>query len=98
MRISNPGRTVWVLVASAVVLAACGGSGGDDGGLVAPPPVPATPQITTAPTYTALPGFNNPISMKRAPGDTTRWFVAEKSGVIRVFADNPASSSTSGGA
>jgi glucose/arabinose dehydrogenase len=95
MRIFKPGRAVWLLVVSAIVLAACGGSGGNDGGFVAPPPAPTTPQISTVPTYTALPAFNNPISMKRAPGDTSRWFVAEKSGVIRVFADNVASSSTS---
>jgi glucose/arabinose dehydrogenase len=33
--------------------------------------------------------------MKQAPGDSSRWFVAEKSGVIRVFANNPSSSSSS---
>ena len=32
--------------------------------------------------------------MVQAPGDTTRWFVSEKSGAIKVFANNSASSST----
>ena len=33
--------------------------------------------------------------MKQAPGDSSRWFVAEKSGVIRVFANDASSSSSS---
>lgn len=95
MRIIKPTRKVWTVLVVAFGLTACGGGGDAGGGVVVPSPVPMTPQITTAPAYTALPAFASPISMKRAPGDSTRWFVAEKSGVIRVFADNPASSSTS---
>ena len=79
-----------------VAVAGCGGSGG--GGTIGPAPsptTPITPQITTAQVFTALPGFTSPIAMKQAPGDSARWFVAEKSGVIRVFANNPSSSSSS---
>ncbi|NIL92850.1 MAG: glucose sorbosone dehydrogenase, partial [Woeseiaceae bacterium] len=32
--------------------------------------------------------------LRQAPGDSARWFVAEKSGFIRVFANNASSSST----
>ena len=90
-------RLLWLLVAG-VTVAGCGGSGSGSGGTIgpAPPPTaPTTPQIATAPVFTALPGFTSPIAMKQAPGDSSRWFVAEKSGVIRVFANNASSSSSS---
>ncbi len=46
--------------------------------------------------YTALPAFSHPVSMLQAPGDATRWYVVEKSGVIRSFAvaGNPSTTST----
>lgn len=91
-------RLLWLLVAGLAV-AGCGGSGGSGSGSTIgpsqPPTTPTTPQITTAEGFTALPGFTNPIAMKQAPGDSSRWFVAEKSGVIRVFANNASSSSSS---
>ncbi len=84
------------LFVAGVAVAGCGGSGGGGTiGPVPPPTTPITPQITTAQVFTALPGFTSPIAMKQAPGDSSRWFVAEKSGVIRVFANNPSSSSSS---
>lgn len=33
--------------------------------------------------------FTDPVAMLQAPGDSTRWFVVEKPGIIRVFANNP---------
>lgn len=32
--------------------------------------------------------FTEPVAMLQAPGDSTRWFVVEKTGIIRVFADD----------
>lgn len=88
-----------LLLLAAAWLAGCGGGGGSSGGgtIVIPPPPPTsgTPTITTTQVYSSLPAFNSPVAMKQAPGDNTRWFVAEKSGLIRVFANNPSSSSAS---
>jgi len=86
------------LLAAAAGLAGCGGSSGGIGTVGPPPPPPppaATPQILTSAVFTSLPPFASPIAMKQAPGDASRWFVAEKSGVIRVFANNVSSSSSS---
>jgi len=42
-----------------------------------------------------LPAFTEPVQMLQAPGDSTRWFVLEKPGIIRVFdATNPNVSTT----
>lgn len=77
----------------AVVLAACGGNNG--GSISAPPPPTSnTPVISTTQVYTQL-SFNRPTVLKQAPGDSSRWFVGEKNGVIRVFANNENSSSAS---
>ena len=88
-------------VFAAACLAACGGSGGGDslgpggdpGGGTTPPPG-GTPQIAVSDAFPSL-RFSQPTTLKQAPGDASRWFVAEKSGVIRVFANNPNSSSAS---
>jgi uncharacterized repeat protein (TIGR03806 family) len=34
-------------------------------------------------------GFSQPLAMLQAPGDSTRWFVLEKGGRVRVFANDP---------
>ena len=86
-----------VVVFAAACMAACGGSsggsvdtgggggGGGGGG--------STPQIAVADAFPSL-SFSQPTTLKQAPGDASRWFVAEKAGVIRVFANNPSSSSS----
>lgn len=91
------GITLLALVAC--TMAACGG--GSSGGNVAvpppdgqPPPTDSTPQITIQRVFEQL-AFSQPVALKQAPGDPGRWFVVEKSGVIRVFANNPGSSSGS---
>lgn len=33
--------------------------------------------------------FTEPVAMLQAPGDSSRWFVVEKSGIIRVFSNSP---------
>jgi uncharacterized repeat protein (TIGR03806 family) len=40
-----------------------------------------------------LPNFSQPIAMLQAPGDSSRWFVVQKTGSVRVF-DNTANVST----
>jgi len=52
------------------------------------------PALVATPVYTPL-SFSQPTAMHQAPGDSSRWFVAEKGGVIRVFANNPGSSASS---
>ena len=64
------------------------GSGGGN-----PPPGGSTPQITVGEVFPSL-SFRLPTVLKQAPGDASRWFVGEKPGVIRVFANNPNSSSS----
>ncbi len=79
----------------AVGLAALGGCGGDnDGDLGTPPPSSGgVPEVGVTRVFTDL-AFVAPTALKQAPGDDTRWFVAEKRGFIRVFANNPDSSSS----
>jgi len=88
-------RRYWLAWVSAI-LSACGGS---SGGTVVPPltqpPPPATvPEIVTERVFTQL-SFDQPVALKQAPGDSTRWFVVEKNGFVRVFANNANASSSS---
>lgn len=36
-----------------------------------------------------LPAFNSSVALKQAPGDNTRWFVVQQSGVISQFNNDP---------
>jgi glucose/arabinose dehydrogenase len=77
------------------LLASCGGSSGDATlGNPAPPPGGGggTPSVSVSQVFTGL-TFAEPTVLKQAPGDDSRWFVGEKGGFIRVFANNPSSSS-----
>ena len=79
---------------AALVLSACGGSS-DEPSLGSPPGPPGgggTPGVAVSQVFTGL-SFTNPTVLRQAPGDDTRWFVGEKRGFIRVFANNPSSSS-----
>ena len=78
-----------------MALASCGG-GSDGGGTVAPPapPMSTAPTIVVSRVFAAL-TFSQPTVLKQAPGDSSRWFVGEKNGLIRVFANNPSASSSS---
>ncbi len=80
-------------VIAAACVAACDGSGGTTigpGG--GPPPGGSDPEIAVSDAFPSL-SFNQPTVLKQAPGDASRWFVAEKQGRILVFANNPGSSS-----
>ncbi len=73
-------------------LTGCGGGGGSAAPApVSPPPPPppaSAPTIDLQGAYTNL-NFQAPVAMTQAPGDSTRWFVVEKRGVIQVFANDP---------
>ncbi len=77
-----------------VALAGCGGS---SGGGPAPNPQPNPQPGGTGIVLTeAFPGlsFTQPVALLMAPGDTTRWFVVEQSGVVRTFANDPMASAS----
>lgn len=92
----NSRRPLWLLQLAALLqLAGCGGSSGGGGNITTgPPPGSSVPEISVTRVFDSL-SFNRPTVLRQAPGDATRWFVGEKAGVIRVFANNPSSSSAS---
>ena len=100
LRVSPQGRSgvrgFRILVIVATAAAAFAGCGGGGGGAVVPPspPTNTTPAISTSHVFTSL-TFSQPTALRQAPGDSTRWFVSEKAGIIRVFANNASSSSSS---
>jgi glucose/arabinose dehydrogenase len=51
--------------------------------------------LTLQPAFASLPPFSQPVALLQAPGDSTRWFVAEKGGVVRVFANDAGVSASS---
>ncbi|MEO8444375.1 MAG: PQQ-dependent sugar dehydrogenase, partial [Gammaproteobacteria bacterium] len=62
---------------------------------VAPPRPTGALNVTTVDAYPAAPAFSQPVKILQAPNDPSRWFVLEKTGLIRVFSvSNPASVST----
>ena len=65
------------------VLAACGPSGDSPPVAPHPPPVLRVQRVFPALTFT------QPVALLQAPGDTTRWFVVEQAGTVRVFANTP---------
>ncbi len=66
---------------AALLLTGCGGGGGDDGGF-APAPGIALEQV-----FPNL-SFSRPVAALQAPGDDSRWFVVEQSGVVHAFAND----------
>ncbi|HEY8520605.1 MAG TPA: PQQ-dependent sugar dehydrogenase [Gammaproteobacteria bacterium] len=56
---------------------------------VAPPRTgPTTVAVALEPVFASL-SFDQPLGMLQAPGDDSRWFVLEKTGRVRVFANRP---------
>lgn len=78
-------------VLSLCQLTACGG--GSDSSTPVTPPGNSQPQIALQAAFPNL-AFTAPVVLSQAPGDSSRWFVAEQNGVIRVF-DNSANASGS---
>ncbi len=81
-----------MIACSSLAVVACGGGGGGASVPADPPPDGGNPDIQLTRVFPQL-SFAEPTVLRQAPGDSTRWFVGEKAGVIRVFAnDNNASS------
>jgi glucose/arabinose dehydrogenase len=49
-----------------------------------PPPPVGPPTIDVQRVFDQL-SFNSPVALLQAPGDSTRWFAVEQSGIVRVF-------------
>ena len=79
-----------LLVVATFLLNACDGGGAPTVPNPLPPPVPPPPPPSAAiqRVFTQI-SFASPIAMMQAPGDTTRWFVAEQRGIVRVFNNTP---------
>lgn len=90
-------RTTFALVfaiALLMVLAGCGGGSG--GGALTVPPAPPPPSggtVSVEPTFTSL-SFSQPVAMLQAPNDNDFWYVVERVGTIRRFANDPATTTT----
>ena len=68
-----------------LLLAACGPSGNSvDGPPRNPPNEP--PALAAERVFPAL-SFEQPVALLQAPADSTRWFVVEQTGRVRVFAN-----------
>ena len=59
---------------------------------IAPPRPGTTTDVDLVREFAGL-SFDQPVGMLQAPGDASRWFVLEKTGRVRVFAANPATTS-----
>ena len=84
-------RLAGCIPAFALLFSGCGDSGGD-GPAVSPPPAPpsppAAPGIGISEVFTQL-SLEQPLVLLQAPGDASRWFAAERAGIIRVFDNDP---------
>ena len=45
--------------------------------------------LTVERAFPSLPAFASPILMVQAPRDSSRWFVAQQGGIVRVFSNQP---------
>ena len=79
----------------AALSAGCGSDGEPPTMAPSIPPGATVPELAINRVFAAMPAFNRPVAMKQAPGDPNRWFVAEKQGFIRVFANNVDASAAS---
>jgi glucose/arabinose dehydrogenase len=72
-------------IAALLLLSSCGGGGGSISPAPPPPPPPAEDiTVATEPAF-PLVSMQAPVAMLQAPGDTSRWFVVEQQGLVRVF-------------
>jgi len=72
------------------VIAGCGGGGGGEDShdvIIAPPLTSTAPTIAIQAVFGNL-VFDQPVALLQAPRDSARWFVIEKGGVARVFAND----------
>ena len=89
-------RELIISVLSAALISGCGGGGGDAElpAPTGPGPVWTAPTITTQAVFANL-SFTQPVALMQAPADSTRWFVVEKAGLVRVFANDQNTASAS---
>lgn len=79
-------RNTLTVFGAALLLAACN----SDSVSLNPPqtpgpmPPPEPPPVAVLQAFTQL-AFNSPLAMMQVPGDSTRWFVVEKAGAVRIF-------------
>src|SRR3954469_19805129 len=86
----------WIPMAAALALLTTGCPSGDGGGSNPPPgapplgsPPPAPPvQLSVERAFTDI-IFSAPVAMLQAPNDSSRWFVVEQGGVVKVFPNSP---------
>ncbi len=84
------------------LLTSCGGGGGGNNVAAAPPvamppppaPTPPPPALEVQRVFPNL-SFAQPVSMKQAPGDSSRWYIGEQRGVVRVFDNDQATDTAS---
>ena len=81
----------WIALA-ALGLVACGGE--SDGGSQQRGAPFGTFTFTLRSVFSGLPPFTNPVAMFQAPLDSTRWFVVEQAGQVKVFDNNPTVAAT----
>jgi uncharacterized repeat protein (TIGR03806 family) len=63
---------------------------------VAPERASGSATIGTEPAFPNLPRFvNQPVAMLQVPGDSSRWFVVERFGTVRVFENDESVTTTS---
>jgi glucose/arabinose dehydrogenase len=60
-----------------------------------PPPTPPPPSGPVLDVQRVFPNlsFSQPVALKQAPGDSSRWYIVEQRGVVRVF-DNDQATNT----
>lgn len=79
-------------------LSACGGSADGPATSSAPQPEPQpppqhAPALELEQVFPNM-SFSEPVALKQAPADSSHWYVVEKSGVVRVFANDQATSAS----
>jgi glucose/arabinose dehydrogenase len=79
------GRRRLPAVSLGLVLLATGCGGGSSSTIPIKPP-PATLILSAVRAFPNL-TFSSPVELLQAPGDGSRWFVVEQSGIVKVFAN-----------
>jgi len=87
-------RELVISVLSMALISGCGGGDADMPVLIGPAPIVTAPTITTQAVFANL-SFTQPVALMQAPGDSTRWFVVEKAGLVQVFANDQNTASAS---
>ncbi len=70
-----------------LILSSCGG-GSDTVSTAPAPPQPGPISVATSRVFDQV-SMLSPVAMMQAPGDSSRWFVIEQQGIVRVFPNMP---------